>query len=276
MIERSNRAQVMSDPLPQDLDAALRSSADRRGNIGAKLQYFSEVGSTNDEAARLAEHGAPEGTTVVASAQTAGRGRYGRSWFSPPGAGLYVSVIFRNALAAPYLSLAAGVAVADGIVAATALPIEIKWPNDIVVREGRRRRKLAGVLAEACSTAGGVQHVVVGFGLNLRPAAYPSDIVDHVTSLETELGREVSAGAVLAEILVALNHRVRKLAAGDSRALLERWRELSPLASGAPVEWAGETGPRCGHTAGIDDDGALRVNVDGRIERIIAGTLTWL
>jgi BirA family biotin operon repressor/biotin-[acetyl-CoA-carboxylase] ligase len=266
----------MCDPLPQDLAVALETSVARRGTIGATIHYFSEVGSTNDEASRLAERGAPHGTTVIASAQTSGRGRYGRSWFSPPGAGLYVSVICRGGRAAPYLSLAGGVAAADGIIAATALPVEIKWPNDIVIRGGNRRRKLAGILAEASSTPAGVQHAVLGFGINLRPAAYPSEIVDRVTSLETELGRAVPSGAVLVAILGALNDRLRELASGDSTALLRRWRALSPSATGAAVEWTAETGRRSGRTAGIDDDGALRVSVDGRIERIIAGTLTWI
>ena len=174
-----------------------------RGPIGYRIHYFSEIGSTNDEAARLAELGAPEGTIVIASAQTAGRGRFGRTWFSPPGAGIYVSVICRDARAVPYLSLAAGVAVADAIRTSTGLPVEIKWPNDIVVRGGRgRRRKLAGILAEASTSPEGVQHVVVGVGINLRPAAYPPEIADLATSLESELGREVAPATVLATTLV--------------------------------------------------------------------------
>src|SRR5207253_921772 len=121
------------------------------------------------------EDGAPDGTAVVASSQTAGRGRFGRQWYSPPGAGLYVSIVCRNAAAAPLLTLAGGVAVADGIRAATGLPVCIKWPNDVVVESGSpaRRRKLAGILAEASSGADGVQHVILGFGINLRSAAYP-------------------------------------------------------------------------------------------------------
>ncbi len=91
--------------------------------FGEPLHRFEETGSTNDEAARLAEAGAPEGTTVVAAAQTAGRGRLGRSWFSPAGAGLYASVIIRDRRAAPLVTLAAGVALAEGIMAASGLPV---------------------------------------------------------------------------------------------------------------------------------------------------------
>lgn len=267
----------MPEALPTEIASELARTASRRGHIGQPLLYFAEIGSTNDEAVRLTELGAPEGTTIVASAQTAGRGRYGRRWFSPPGAGLYVSVISRNARAAPYVSLAGGVAVAEGIRTATGLPVEIKWPNDIVVDSGfRRRRKVAGILAEGSSSNDGLQHVILGFGINLRPAAYPAEIADVATSLESELGREVASGAVLAETLAALSERLTELATGDTMPLLARWRQLAPSATGAAVEWDTPAGPRAGMTAGIDEDGALRVRVDGATERIISGTLRWI
>lgn len=265
----------MPETLPAEFETALQLTADRRGQFGERIFYNSEIGSTNDEAARLAEHGAPQGTTVVASAQHAGRGRFGRAWFSPAGAGLYVSVIVRNRQAAPLLTLAGGVAVAEGILAATGLPTEIKWPNDVVVHAGRRR-KLAGVLAEGSTTADGLQYVILGFGINLRPAAYPPEIADRATSLETELGRPVDAGLVLAETLAALAKWVALLATNHTPALLARWRELSPLARGASVEWETPDGVRSGRTMGIDDAGALLVRSNDRTERIISGVVHWM
>jgi BirA family biotin operon repressor/biotin-[acetyl-CoA-carboxylase] ligase len=265
----------MPEALPAEFDTALQLTAGRRGQFGERIFYNSEIGSTNDEAARLAEHGAPQGTTVVASAQHAGRGRFGRAWFSPAGAGLYVSVIVRNRQAAPLLTLAGGVAVAEGILAATGLPTEIKWPNDVVVHAGRRR-KLAGVLAEGSTTADGLQYVILGFGINLRPAAYPPEIADRATSLETELGRPVDAGLVLAETLAALAKWVAVLATNQTSSLLARWRELSPLARGASVEWETPHGTRSGRTIGIDDDGALLVRSEDRTERIISGVVHWI
>ena len=266
-----------TEALPGDIATELRRTAGDRGAFGDPAHYFTEIGSTNDEAARLAEHGATEGTTVIASAQTAGRGRFGRTWFSPPGAGLYASVVCRDRRAASHLTLAGGVAVADGIRSATGLPVEIKWPNDIVVDAGLgRRRKLAGILAEGSTSAEGLQFIVLGFGINLRPAAYPPEIADRATSLESELGRPVEAGPVLAATLVALNQRVAELASGTAASLLARWRALSPSGQGAPVEWDAPSGRRRGRTAGIDDDGALRVMADGAVERIISGTLHWI
>src|SRR5688572_19429497 len=233
----------MPEPPPPELEVALRRNAGRRGPFGDPLHFFSEIGSTNDEAARLAEAGAAEGTIVVASAQTAGRGRLGRSWFSPAEAGLYASVIVRERRAAPLLTLAGGVAVADGIRAATGLPVEIKWPNDIVVDAGhRRRRKLAGILAEAPTGIEGLQYVVLGFGINLLPAAYPPELADNATSLSAELGRSVDHWLVLAECLAALAERVRELSSGNRQSLLDRWAQLAPSAYGSRVQCEGFAG----------------------------------
>ncbi|HVL65948.1 MAG TPA: biotin--[acetyl-CoA-carboxylase] ligase [Vicinamibacterales bacterium] len=266
----------MPDPVPQEFAVALRQTAGRRGRFGEPLFYFDEIGSTNDEAARLAEAGAAEGTTVVAASQTAGRGRLGRSWYSPPGAGLYVSVVVRDRRVAPFVTLAGGVAVAEGIIRAAGLPVEIKWPNDVVVDAGRGpRRKVAGILAEAATSAAGMQYVVLGFGVNLGAAAYPPEIADRAASLETELGRAVDAGAVLAECLAALAEHVAVVAAGESRRLLARWTALSPSAVGTRVEWEEAGGARAGRTAGIAEDGALLVRVGAATERIISGTLRW-
>lgn len=270
------RSNLTSD-LPADLRDALHDTAGRRGAFGERLLYFSEIGSTNDEAARLADAGAPEGTTVVAAAQTAGRGRLGRTWFSPPGAGLYASVVIRDTRAAPLLTLAGGVAIAEGIRAVTALPVEIKWPNDIVIDAGLgRRRKLAGILTEAASGPDGLQSVVLGFGINLLPAAYPPDVADRATSLAAELNRPVEAGAVLAECLAALRDRIANLVSGGEREVLARWAELSPSARGSRVECEGPSGVCSGITAGIDPDGALLVRTGERVERVRSGQVRWL
>jgi BirA family biotin operon repressor/biotin-[acetyl-CoA-carboxylase] ligase len=267
----------MSEPLPHELAVALDATAARRGDFGRTAYYYSEIGSTNDAAARLAEAGAHEGTIVVASTQTSGRGRLGRDWFSPPEAGLYVSIVCRNRHAAPFLTLAGGVAVAEGIRSATALPVEIKWPNDIVMATAgpAKRRKIAGILAEATSGTDGLQHVVLGFGINLRPVPYPPAIVDCASSLEAELGRAVDAGRVLAETLASFSQHVSRLSRGESEGVLTRWRELAPSATGSKVEYEGPRGRQAGVTAGIADDGALLVRSGEHVERVIAGELVW-
>src|SRR5689334_9776787 len=126
----------MTEAIPADFAEALAATAAERGVFGARLTYLAETPSTNDPAIAAAERGEPEGTTFVAGAQTSGRGRRGRTWFSPPGAGLYMSTIIRRGSLASWVTLAGGVAVAEGIRAAAGLPVQIKWPNDIVVPGG--------------------------------------------------------------------------------------------------------------------------------------------
>ena len=183
-----------------------RVAARARG-LGRHIHWLDSTGSTNDVAARLAESGAGEDNMVVAEMQTAGRGRHGRVWFSPPGAGLYVSMIMRPAGAttgeenpAALLTLAAGVAIAEAVRAVTGLPSQIKWPNDIVVGT----RKLAGILAEGVVQAGTLQYIVLGFGLNLRTAAYPPELSARATSIEAETGRPVDLAVMLASPPVAM------------------------------------------------------------------------
>jgi BirA family biotin operon repressor/biotin-[acetyl-CoA-carboxylase] ligase len=284
--------------VPRDIAVAIAARAERLGMFGARLVHFETTSSTNDVADRLAAEGAPHGTVVVADAQESGRGRLGRTWFSPPGAGLYTSVVLRpEALVSPAeaglrdddvraavsrlggvvlasaVSLTAGVALAEGIRAASGLQVEIKWPNDLVVE----RRKLCGILAEACSTAGAVQHVILGYGINVRPAAYPPDIAHRATSLETELGRDVDRAGVLAETLARLAEWLADISGPAFAAMLDRWRQLSPSSLGSAVEVLRPGGTWVsGTTAGVDEDGALLVTVGGSRERVIAGEVRWL
>jgi BirA family transcriptional regulator, biotin operon repressor / biotin---[acetyl-CoA-carboxylase] ligase len=247
--------------------------------FGSRLHYFEEVGSTNDLAMRAAERGEPEGAVFVAGAQTAGRGRRGRTWFSPAGAGLYVSTIVRRGALAPWITLAGGVAVAEGIRAATALPVQIKWPNDVVaVGSGafQTRRKLAGVLAEAVSDGHQVQHVVLGCGINLLATAFPPELADRATSIESELGRTVDAGPVLAQTLVALNRAVTDIETSGPAALLGRWLALAPSTIGTRIEWVGTGGVMLsGITAGLAPDGALLARTPTGIDRILSGEIRW-
>jgi BirA family biotin operon repressor/biotin-[acetyl-CoA-carboxylase] ligase len=268
----------MSEPLPDEFAAALAASADRRGVFGQLVVFRSSTRSTNDVALALAEAGAAQGAVAVAFAQTGGRGRQGREWFSPPGAGIYMSVVLRSPAVAPMLTLAGGVAVAEGIRRATGLPALIKWPNDVVVEDGRapgRRRKLAGILAEGSTGQGGLQHVVLGIGINVRPADYPAALAARVTSLEHELGRAVDAGLVLSEILVALNEQTSALENGSGEQVLSRWRALAPSATGTAVSWNDHGVTLRGVTTGVDQQGALLIRMGDDVRRIISGEVMW-
>ncbi len=264
--------------LRSDIARALSASVARRGAFGASWEYFDEIGSTNDAALRAAEQGAPEGLVFIAGAQTAGRGRLGRSWHSPPEAGLYVSTILRRPALARWITLAGGVAVAQGIRDATGLPVQIKWPNDVVAVTGQAfqsRRKLAGILAEASSGADAIQYVVLGFGINLRTSVLPPELEGRAGSLEGELGRQVDGGAVLASALAELHRVTGAVITSGPSSLLAEWLHLSPSAHGAGVEWDGSDRVRTGVSAGIDADGALRVATADGIERIVSGEVRW-
>jgi BirA family biotin operon repressor/biotin-[acetyl-CoA-carboxylase] ligase len=251
----------------------------RLGTLGSSFLYFHVIGSTNDVAAALAARGSEcEGAIVVADAQTAGRGRRGRQWFSPPGSGLYVSIVLmpgrarhQPARATMLLTLSAGVALAEAVETATALRVDLKWPNDLFFS----RRKVSGILAEATAVDHAPQPVVLGYGINISPMAYPPALRERATSLETEAGHPVDRALVFVETLAAVAQRYEDLLAGRFDAILDAWRLRAPSAVGARVSWAGTAGQVTGVTAGIDDDGALRVNVDGRMERIVAGEITW-
>jgi BirA family biotin operon repressor/biotin-[acetyl-CoA-carboxylase] ligase len=171
------------------------------------------------------------------------------------------------------------VAVASGIRRATGLPVQLKWPNDVVaVTDGafRGRRKLAGILAEASSDASGVQYIVLGFGINLRATAFPPELAGIAGSLESELGREVDGGAVLASALAALHETTTLVEDRGPAALLEAWLALAPSARGTAIEWDGPDGPRAGTSAGIAADGALLARTPaGSVERIISGEVRW-
>ena len=160
----------------------------------------------------------------------------------------------------------------------TGLPLEIKWPNDVVTRGASgpsRRRKLAGVLAEGSTAADGLQYVILGIGINVSASSYPHELADRASSIETELGRPIDVGVVLAEVLVALAAELEPLARGEVTGLLARWRRLAPSAKGVQVEYESPTGRVSGITSGIADDGALLVRVGNVVERVIAGEIVW-
>lgn len=261
--------------LPPELAAALDAHRARLGPFGEPCLYYDEVGSTNDVAAALAAAGEPEGTAVVAASQTHGRGRRGRAWCSPPGAGLYVTVILRPpSSVAPLVTLTGGVAAAEGIRRATGLPVELKWPNDLVV--GRPWRKLGGLLAEASSAAAAVEWVVLGIGVNLRAAPWPPEVARVATAIEVELGRPVDPASVLVEVLAALRIWYTHLVSGGAPAVLARWQDLAPGCRDRPVEWESAEGRRRGVAAGIDADGALCVRVGPDVHRLVSAEVTWL
>jgi BirA family biotin operon repressor/biotin-[acetyl-CoA-carboxylase] ligase len=266
------------------LQSLLDAARGALGPFGREGRVVASTGSTNDDALRWAAEGAPEGAWIVAGAQTAGRGRRGRAWASPPGAGLYVSVVFRPRAvpvaedpAIGLLTVMAGVAAVEAIADATGVRATLKWPNDVVVEApGAPPRKLAGILAEGALAGPRLSAVVVGIGLNLRPSAYPPEVATRAVSLEALAGRALDPDGVLVALLAALHRRRVALAAPDGpAALLDAWRAWSPSATGARIRWRQQAQVCDGVTAGVDDTGALRVQTRTGEARLVAGEVEW-
>jgi BirA family biotin operon repressor/biotin-[acetyl-CoA-carboxylase] ligase len=268
-----------SDPLPPALAAAIAGGRERFGGHVSEVRYVRSLPSTMDAAAALAGAGGAHGLVVVAGQQTAGRGRRGRTWASPAGAGLYFSVVARPPVASAMdgepsvlglLTLAAGLAVAEGVGQATGLEASLKWPNDLFYGF-----KLAGVLAEGHDIGAEGQYVVVGIGINLRDVEYLSDAQGRATSIEKESGVAPDPGAVLVEVLAAWAQRYQDLLDGQFGRVVDRWRVRASGLVGRPVAWADGGVDHEGTTTGVDACGALLVDTGDGIVRLTTGAVVW-
>lgn len=235
------------------------------------MERLGRVTSTNDVVREQARTGAPAWTAVVAEEQTAGRGREGRTWVSPPG-NLYLSVLLRPELEASsvgVLPLLVGVAVAEACTSLGA-PARLKWPNDVVVGE----RKLGGILVEAASSGGRVDFVVAGIGVNLRAAdaPLPDELRDVATSVESESGRRYDVEAAAELVLGRIRVWYDRLASEGPAIVLAAWRALAVPWWGRRVEVISGGNRVEGQALGIDDSGALLLlDSAGREVRVVAG-----
>lgn len=231
--------------------------ADRpRRRVGRGIEAHDTIGSTNDRARALLDEAGGEGRAIVAEQQTAGRGRRGRTWVSPPGRNLMVSVAIRPRIAAVdawQLGAAAALAARDACGAFA--PVALKWPNDIVALDGA---KVGGLLLETTIDAGRVGQAVIGIGLNVNwaRADMPVEIREDATSLCELAGVAIDRVELLNALLDALDTELIALEAGSSP--LARYRDACvTLGTEVVVETA--RGRVEGRATGIDDAGALVV-----------------
>jgi len=244
-------------------------------DFGRTLHHHAELASTNDLAHRLALEGALHGETVVAEHQTAGRGRRGRTWVSPPGKNLYLSVVLRPELPpqrAPELTFVAAVAVAEALGDAN-VPARIKWPNDVEVGG----KKLAGILTELHAEPDRVSAVILGIGVNLNLAAedLPAELRSTATSARIVRGEPVPRALFAAALLGKLEQWYDRHAEQGFEPICDRWRELT---STLDREVRVRTGGRelVGRAQDVDDSGALLVAVGDSLERVVAGDVEML
>lgn len=230
-----------------------------------QIHYFASIGSTMNEAVRLAGAEALHGTVVLADEQTAGLGRMGRSWLSSQDVGIYSSVILRIPLSAanlPVAMLLLGLATAEAIESATHLACDLRWPNDVLIRE----RKVAGILAQFIGS-----YVVAGIGINVNHESLPADLRTPATSLRIESGgRSYRREAIVIALLAALDSFCAMLAAEGTKSILRAFTSASSYVLNRRV--AIEENGGKGITAGLDENGFLLVRGDsGQMQRIATG-----
>jgi len=245
-----------------------------RGTIfGQHLHHFYKMGSTNMAAMAAAAEGAPEGSVFLAEEQTAGRGRGSNSWQSPRSTGIYCSVVLRPAQPPAevlVLSLAAGLAVRAAIqqVDSRVQP-DLKWPNDVLIGG----QKVCGILTEMNAEATRVRYIVVGIGINVNQASFPTDLA--ATSLRLATGSEWSRVELAAALLKSLDREYRQLT-GDADArssILRRFAENSSWVNGKAVRIEENGSLSEGTTEGLDERGFLLVRTPSGVKTVLSGTV---
>jgi BirA family biotin operon repressor/biotin-[acetyl-CoA-carboxylase] ligase len=245
--------------------------------FGKDVYSFQETSSTSDVASALARGSAEEGTVVVADKQTAGRGRIGRSWESPPGVGIWMSVILRPRVPpmnAPQFTIASAMAVSDLLQEETGLEVSIEWPNDIVVRG----KKVCGILTEMVAEQDRVEFVIVGIGLNVNQSQddFSPLLTEMATSLYLEDGVKRDRTALLCRLLEQLETYYDMLQGGKFSEIAARWSANS-YTLGRRVRCTSEGQPVEGTAESLGMDGALLVRADdGELRRVTSGDVSYI
>ena len=242
--------------------------------VGRRILYYPELGSTMDEAARLAVEGAEEGTVVVAERQSAGRGRQGRSWVSQPG-NLLLSVLFRpDPTQLPFISIIGGLAAARTVRKVAGLDPRIKWPNDLMLGG----RKAAGVLAESAVQGNRVCYAVLGIGINVALDSTSDEVISAIAiSLYEAAGQDIPRELLLRQLLMELDELYRRLPVegkvGGSRPV-EEWSGLLET-TGRRVAATFRDERVEGEATGVDETGNLLLRLDsGEVMTLTAGDVT--
>jgi BirA family biotin operon repressor/biotin-[acetyl-CoA-carboxylase] ligase len=255
---------------PAELDKALAGTI-----FHGRLHHFATIDSTNTYALEQARQnpkdgGAPHGSFYVADEQTAGRGRSDHSWESKAGEGLYLSVLLRPEIATAdlvWLPLLAGLAAHRAIHEVTALDVDLRWPNDLLIES----RKTGGILVEAQTESGRATAAVIGIGINLHQRRFPSGLATEPTSLDLETGRVASRQQLLIALLHSLQDETAALTSQAALAAIPaRIAAISSWVQGRRVEVHGPQ-PCTGVTDGLDARGFLRVRTASGLVTVTTG-----
>lgn len=240
--------------------------------LAREILVFEETSSTNDIASRFGREGHPGGLVVFAERQTAGRGRFGRTWASASHAGLWFSILLRPAWPPAQLvrlTTWAGVGVASAVERTIGRPVQVKWPNDVLVDQ----KKVAGVLTECATDASGGLFVVVGIGLNVNQEKFPAELANRAGSLRHFAGRMLDRPALAAAVLVELNAQLADVAGAFDRIIAAAVRRSSILGNWVRLHAADTIFE--GTAEGLDTDGNLLLRLpDGSLRTMTAGEIT--
>jgi BirA family biotin operon repressor/biotin-[acetyl-CoA-carboxylase] ligase len=243
--------------------------------IGQDIIFHEQIDSTNNEAKRIAAQGAPDGTVVVAEEQGTGRGRLERKFFSPPGKGIWFSVILHPDFPpqdAPKCTLMSSVAVAMAM-EKFGLQAGIKWPNDILY-EGK---KLVGILTELSAEMDHINYVVIGTGINVNiwPDDFPEELRGSATSLAIMKGSPLPRVKFFQAVLEAMDGLYASICTEGFGAVIQAWKRYTiTLGQAVNVIGVGDNESFSGMAADIDDDGALLVDTDKGRRRVLAGDVS--
>lgn len=253
--------------IPAEIQAGLGT-----GTIGTEVIFYDQADSTNARAYELGEAGAADGTVVIADRQSAGRGRLGRRWISPPAVNLYTSILLRPEILprfAPQLTFISAVAVCRAIEEVGGLRPTVKWPNDVLLGG----KKVAGLLNEMNAETESVHFVVLGIGVNLNMEAgqFPSDLRYPATSVAVEKKAPVSRLEFARALYRHLDRLYKIYHAKGFPVIRLAWLELFELVE-KEVEVDFQSRILRGRVQGLDEDGALLLRApNGEVERVLAG-----
>lgn len=239
-----------------------------------KIIYYKQLDSTNTEIARLAMQGAEHGTVVVAELQTAGRGRKGRSWESPAGENIYMSVLLRPDFVpdkAPMLTLVMAYSVAQVIEEFEFAEVQIKWPNDLVLSG----KKICGILTEMQLKGSEIDYVVVGVGINVNTRKFPVELEDKATSLFLESGSKFERETIVENIVDNFEHAYRQFCNAQDLSFLQEVYNSMLVNAGKEVRVLEPGNEYTAYAQGINSKGELMVRMlNGEEKAIYAGEVS--
>jgi BirA family biotin operon repressor/biotin-[acetyl-CoA-carboxylase] ligase len=253
---------------PEEIQRGLRTNF-----IGKSVVTLEVIDSTNTAAKKLAENGAPEGTAVVAEHQTAGRGRFNRTWHGEAGKNIILSLVLRpreeqSAHLLTYLTALCAANTAEDL---AGVKVECKWPNDLLIGG----KKFCGILLESAWNDSSVDYVVVGIGMNVNQEIFPDELRQTATSLKKESGREFERGPIIRDFFESFEHAYLQSLKSGYAGFLTEWKMKSGM-FGKEISLEQSGNILHGRAIDLDTDGALIIKNRDRVMRVLAGDVTVL